>query len=380
MTNAPSAVIVFKQILNNKNDEEFYKSSAPGFGIMNDKTGGEKTVKKRLLLLLICMLFLLSGYTAEAAKNEEKTTYLFAMDTTMTIRVFGGDDALMQSLQKRVNEIENQVSVTREYSDIYRLNHEGNVAAGPDTETILNRALDICGETEGALDVSIYPVVREWGFTTGEYRVPSLEKLEELLASVDYKKVESSEDGYHIPDGMAVDLGSVTKGYTGDVLAGMIRSAGVKSAIMDLGGNIHTVGKKQNGAFWRVAVRSPEGTGLVGVLEVADEAVITSGGYERFFEDEDGNVWWHIIDPKTGYPAKNGVISMTIVGKEGIRCDALSTALFVMGPEKAAEFWRTHGDFEMIMITEEGELFITPSLNKRFTPDALMPYHVTVLS
>ena len=122
MTNAPSAVIVFKQILNNKNDEEFYKSSAPGFGIMNDKTGGEKTVKKRLLLLLICMLFLLSGYTAEAAKNEEKTTYLFAMDTTMTIRVFGGDDALMQSLQKRVNEIENQVSVTREYSDIYRLN------------------------------------------------------------------------------------------------------------------------------------------------------------------------------------------------------------------------------------------------------------------
>ena len=122
---------------------------------MNDKTGGEKTVKKRLLLLLICMLFLLSGYTAEAAKNEEKTTYLFAMDTTMTIRVFGGDDALMQSLQKRVNEIENQVSVTREYSDIYRLNHEGNVAAGPDTETILNRALNICEETEGALDVSI---------------------------------------------------------------------------------------------------------------------------------------------------------------------------------------------------------------------------------
>ena len=167
---------------------------------MNDKTGGEKTVKKRLLLLLICMLFLLSGYTAEAAKNEEKTTYLFAMDTTMTIRVFGGDDALMQSLQKRVNEIENQVSVTREYSDIYRLNHEGNVAAGPDTETILNRALNICEETEGALDVSIYPVVREWGFTTGEYRVPSPEKLEELLASVDYKKVEPSEDGYHIPD------------------------------------------------------------------------------------------------------------------------------------------------------------------------------------
>ena len=359
---------------------EILKTRCTGFGYKRIRPEGRITVKKRLLLLLICIMFLLSGCQAEAAKNEEITTYLFAMDATMTIRMFGGNDALMQSLQKRVNEIENQVSVTREYSDIYRLNHEESITAGADTRIILDRALDICGETEGALDVSIYPVVREWGFTTGEYHVPSPEKLEELLAAVDYKKVEATEEGYHIPDGMAVDLGSVTKGYTGDVLAGMMRSAGVKSAIMDLGGNIHTVGKKQNGAFWRVAVRSPEGTGLVGVLEVADEAVITSGGYERFFEDEDGNIWWHIIDPKTGYPAKNGVISMTIVGEEGIRCDALSTALFVMGPDRAAEFWRTHRNFEMIMITEEDELFITPSLNKRFTPDTSMPYHVTVLS
>ena len=337
-------------------------------------------MKKRVLTLVMCIMFLLGSCQAEAAKNEERTTYLFAMDTTMTIRVFGGSDDLLQSLQKRVNGIENQVSVTREGSDIYRLNHEGNTTASPDTEIIMNRALDICEETEGALDVSVYPVVREWGFTTGEYHVPSSEKLEELIASVDYKKVESTEEGFCIPDGMAVDLGSVTKGYTGDVLAAMIRADGVKSAILDLGGNIHTVGKKQNGSFWRVAVRSPEGTGLVGVLEVADEAVITSGGYERFFEDEDGNIWWHIIDPETGYPAKNGVISMTIVGKEGIRCDALSTALFVMGPERAADFWRTHGDFEMIMITESGDLFITPSLNERFTPDATMPYRVKVLS
>ena len=360
---------------------------------MNDKTGGEKTMKKRLLLLLICMLFLLSGYPAEAAKNEEKTTYLFAMDTTMTIRVFGGDDALLQSLEKRVDEIESQVSVTKPGSDIYQLNHEGNMNARPDTKAIISRALTICEETDGALDITIYPVVREWGFAVREHpllqeineieehTVPSIERIEELLQHVDYRKVDSFEDSFVIPEGMAVDLGSVAKGYTGDILAQIVKDAGVKSAILSLGGNIQTIGRKPNGSFWRVGIQSPENKdSMVGILEVADEAVITSGGYERFFEDEDGNVWWHIIDPKTGYPAKNGVISMTIVGKEGIRCDALSTALFVMGPEKAAEFWRTHGDFEMIMITEEGELFITPSLNKRFTPDAMMPYHVTVLS
>ncbi len=336
-------------------------------------------MKKSILALVMSLVFLMVGCRAEAAKSEEKTAYLFAMDTTMTIRIFGGGDDLLQSLQKRVNGIENQVSVTREGSDIYQLNHAGSVTASPDTEAIMNKALEICRETEGALDISVYPVVREWGFTTGEHQVPSPERLKELLAFVDYKKIESVADGFSIPAGMAVDLGSVTKGYTGDVLAGMIRSGGIKSAILDLGGNIHTVGKKPNGSFWRVAVRSPEGTGLVGVVEVADEAVITSGGYERFFEDEEGNIWWHIIDPKTGYPAKNGVISMTIVGKEGIRCDALSTALFVMGPERAVEFWHTHQDFEMIMITEKGELIITPSLYKRFTPDVSMPYNICVL-
>ena len=336
-------------------------------------------MKKRILLFMLCMVFVLSGCRAEAVKTEEKTTVLFAMDTAMTIRLFGGDDDFLQSLQKRVSEIENQVSVTKEGSDIYQLNHKGDTSAAADTKTILTRALDLCRETDGALDISIYPVVREWGFTTGEYHVPSRETIEKLLEAVNYKKVEGTEEGFHIPEGMAVDLGSVTKGYTGDVLAGMIRSAGIKSAILDLGGNIHTVGKKPDGSFWRVAVRSPEGSGLVGVLEVADEAVITSGGYERFFEDEDGTIWWHIIDPKSGYPARNGVISMTIVGEEGIRCDALSTALFVKGPEEAKKFWQAHRDFEMIMITEEGELFITPSLNKRFTPDASMPYRLRVL-
>ena len=343
------------------------------------KTNGGRPVKRQLLLFLFCMLFLLSGCRAEAAKTEEKTTFLFAMDTTMTIRLFGGEDELLQSLRKRVNEIENHVSVTREGSDIYRLNHEGEAIVAADTNYILNRALGLCSETDGALDISIYPVVREWGFTTGEYHVPDQKIIEELLDSVNYRKVQASENEFSIPEGMAVDLGSVTKGYTGDVLAAMIRSAGIKSAILDLGGNIHTVGKKPDGSFWRVAVRSPEGSGLVGVLEVADEAVITSGGYERFFEDEDGNIWWHIIDPQSGYPAKNGVISMTIVGKEGLRCDALSTALFVKGTEGAKEFWRAHRDFEMVMITEEGELYITPSLSKRFTPDSSIPYQVRVL-
>jgi thiamine biosynthesis lipoprotein len=336
-------------------------------------------LRKRFLIMLICLVLLLSGCQVKAVRNEEKTASLFAMDTSMTIRLIGGSEELLSSLQKRVSEVENQVSVTRENSDVYTLNHDHIVSASEDTYAIISRALDLCRETDGALDISVYPVVREWGFTTGAYQVPNAAAIAELLKNVDYKAVKIDGSVISVPENMSVDLGSVTKGYTGEILAEMIRSAGVKSAILDLGGNVQTVGCRPDGTPWRVAVRSPEGDGLIGVVEISDEAVVTSGGYERYFEDDKGNIWWHIMDPSTGYPARNGVISMTIIGRDGIRCDGLSTALFVMGSQHAVEFWKNHKDFEMIMITDKGELILTPALEKRFTPDPSIPYEIIVL-
>ena len=337
-------------------------------------------MRKRLISLFgaVCILLLCCTGVASAAAKEVSRMF-FAMDTVMTVKIPGGSEELLSEIVRRVESIEQQVSVTREGSDLYRLNHTGSTEASEDTLFIARKALDFCAETDGALDVSVYPVVREWGFTTGVYHVPEQAVLDELLEKVDYHRVELDGQSISIPDGMAIDFGSVTKGYTGDVIAQMIRDAGIRSAMMDLGGNVHTVGKKPDGSFWRIGVRSPEGDGLVGVLEVADEAVITSGGYERFFEDEEGNIWWHIIDPATGYPARSGLISVTIIGPEGIRCDALSTSLFVMGEERAIEFWREHGDFEMILVTDGGELLLTPGLQDRFTPYSPLPYTVRVI-
>ena len=328
--------------------------------------------------IVFCILIFCCAGGAAAA-GQEVSRMFFAMDTVMSVRIPGGSEELLSEIVRRVESIEQQVSVTREESELYHLNHTGSTKASKDTFTIAEKALSYCEETDGALDISVYPIVREWGFTTGSYHVPEQEVLDRLLEKVDYRRVELGGSSITIPDGMAIDFGSVTKGYTGDVIAQMIRDAGIRSAIMDLGGNVHTVGKKTDGSFWRIAVRSPEGDGLVGVLQVADEAVITSGGYERFFEDEDGNIWWHIIDPATGYPARSGLISVTIVGPEGIRCDALSTSLFVMGEERAVSFWREHGDFDMILITSGGELLLTPGLEDRFTPDSSLKYTVRVI-
>ena len=253
--------------------------------------------------------------------------------------------------------------------DFDQLNETGEAKISYETALLLGKALELCSETNGALDITVYPLVREWGFTTGKYHVPSEDVIRSLLEHVDYTALGLDSDIMTLPSGMAIDLGSIAKGYAGD-----------SSAILDLGGNVQTIGKKQDGSPWRVAVQSPTDSNYAGILEVSDEAVVTSGGYQRYFEDENGHIWWHIIDPKTGYPADNGLLSVTVVGKEGVRCDALSTALFVMGEQDAAAFWREHRDFDMILITEDYRLLITSGLTGRFTLSEPQKYTVQTIS
>ena len=168
-----------------------------------------------------------------------------------------------------------------------------------------------------------------------------------------------------LPEGMEIDLGSVAKGYAGQLVAQMLRDNGVQSALLDLGGNVQTVGSKPDGSPWKIGIKDPRGEEVMMVLYIKDQAVVTSGGYERYFE-QDGQTYWHIMDPFTGRPADNGLISVTIMGDEGVVCDGLSTALFVMGLEKAVDLWAQSGDFEAAFVLSSGEVCITEGLTDRF--------------
>ena len=317
----------------------------------------------------ICALFLaLLLLTACGAPREHSRSF-FAMDTAMSLRFYGGSEALAEQAEELVAELEARLSVTRSGSELHALNRDGEGTLSAETAALLRRALELCGETGGALDVTIYPVLRAWGFTTGDYRVPTQTELDALLENVDYRRVSLGEDGsVALPDGMELDLGAVAKGYTGDLLCALLRDKGVESALLDLGGNIQALGTKPDGSPWRIGIRDPKGTGLLGVLEMRDMAVVTSGGYERYFEDSAGRLWWHILDPADGYPARSGLSSVTVIGGEGLRCDALSTALFVMGEEKAVEFWRARGDFDLVLARADGSLVITDGISDTFTP------------
>ena len=320
----------------------------------------------------LCLALLLLAGCAPAATQAQPTaeSTFFAMDTVMNLRLYGGgDEALLDAAEGRVKELEALLSVTDEGSEIYALNRDGAADLSPETAELLDTALELCGRTDGALDISVYPVLRAWGFTTGEYSVPSDAAIAALLPLVDYTKIELDGTRVSLPGGMEIDLGSVAKGYTGDVLADYLKGSGVTSALLDLGGNIQAVGAKPDGSPWRVGVRDPEGDGNVGVVEVRDKAVVTSGGYERYFE-QDGVRYWHILDPETGRPARNGLASVTVIGDSGVACDGLSTALFVMGREGAVDFWRQHRNelgFELVLVEEDGSVTITKGLEGQFT-------------
>lgn len=225
-------------------------------------------------------------------------------------------------------------------------------------------------ETGGALEPTIYPVLTAWGFTTEDTHVPSDTEISELLENVGYERVSLEDRNVRLESGVMLDLGAVGKGYAGDLAARVLQENGITSALLDIGGNIQAVGTKPDGSPWRLGLRDPFSDGTLGVLEISNMAVVTSGNYERYFVGEDGKQYGHIIDSATGYPAESSLASVTVIAEEGRLCDALSTSLFVMGPDRAAEYWKRHRDFDMILVTEDGEIYLTEGVMDAFTPDS----------
>ena len=343
-------------------------------------------------VLLAVTLPLLTACNPIHGRTEAYSKSFFAMDTYMTFTVYddNAEDAraALACAQEEIDALEALIAVTDAQSDIYAVNHGGGqpVAIQERTAELLSFALRMAQETGGALEPTLYPVLSAWGFTTDENRIPPGDQIDGLLESVGYDRVQVTDDGVTMADGMMLDLGSVGKGYAGDRAEQILREKGIDSAVLDIGGNIQAVGTKPDGSDWKLGLRSPFGEGIFGTLQIADKAVVTSGNYGRYFIGEDGVRYGHILDPKTGYPVDNGLASVTVIAKEGKVCDALSTALFVMGLENAVRYWRSRQEeqpFDMILVTEEKEVYVTEEIKDRFNlmkEYSSMPVHQIALS
>ena len=332
-------------------------------------------MKKRLVMIAgvcVCTLIAAAGLYQNYSKNEKYQKQLFAMDTYMEFTAYGrGVQQAVVMSAKDVQRLDALLSAQNEESQVYALNQRGSLEVSDDLAEIIQRGKEIFQETDGLFDDTIYPLMELWGFPTGEYHVPSGEEIENLLPDVDGGTVEISGNTVTLGEGQQIDLGGIAKRYTGQKLTENFQGYGVSSAMVCLGGNIQAIGTKPDGSSWRVGIRDPKGSqqDYAGVLQVQNEAVVTSGGYERYFE-EDGRTYIHIIDPRTGYPVENDLLSVTIVSPDGTLADGLSTALYIMGYDKAVQFWEQHQDeFDVILTTADEVIHVLTKLQDSFQSD-----------
>ena len=331
---------------------------------------------KRILSVFLFFI-LLTGCAAPAAQTEPSQAQFFSMDTVMTVRVYDGPgEEAVQAARQAVEELDGLLSRTDADSQLSALNaHAGDGISVPlDSRVteLLAFAKSVSQLLPGDFDVTIAPVMDAWGFTTDQRQVPDPQTLAGALSLVDSGKLEVDKEASTArleAAGMEVDLGAVAKGYAAGQAAAAIRDAGSSSALLDLGGNVTALGRKEDGSTWQVGVKDPQDTAqTLCVRSMEDQTASTSGGYERYFE-ENGIQYHHIIDPKTGYPADSGLLSVTVVSENHMLADALSTALFVAGEDAALEFWRSRTDFELVLCTADSRVVVTQGLEESFRFD-----------
>ena len=320
---------------------------------------------KKILCVCMVVVLLLSTLCGCSNKVEGVTDEMFALDTIIRFTLYDEDKELCENAIKdckaEITRLENLLSATKESSDIYKLNNANGEAVNVSDETaeLLRNSLEICKNTDGAFDLTIRPLVSVWGFDTKEYKVPADIEIEEAMSLVSFENVQLDGNTVSIKQGMAVDLGAVAKGYIGDKVRKILENSGVYSALVDMGGMIicKNVSKSPDEMFWNIGLSYPDDSGECFLkFKNSSPAVSTSGGYQRYFES-DGVTYHHIIDSKTGKPAKSDISSVTVIDSDGYLCDALSTAFYVMGVDKTVEYLNTHrnvmGDRSLVFILSD---------------------------
>lgn len=310
---------------------------------------------------------LTSEITSQVKDNVVvSSVQMFAMDTIMDLKVYGYNrettESALHLAETEIDRLDNLLSSQKKSSEIYQLNVSKDSYVSDDTRNLVEKAMQFCAKTDGKFDITVAPIMNLWGFYSKNFYVPTPQEIADKLSYVDYNDVKINGNHIILENNAQIDLGGIAKGFTSDRVMQILRANQIEAAIVSLGGNVQTLGKKTDGTLWKVAIQNPSDTSdYIAVVDVADKAVITSGTYQRYFE-QDGVKYHHIIDPGTGYPSDSGLASVTIVSTDGTVADALSTSLFVMGLEKAIEYWRADNSFDAIFVTDDGKVYYTLGL------------------
>lgn len=317
-------------------------------------------------IFLLLMILLVSGCSSASKEPIHKTGFYF--DTIITITIYDKkDNSLLEDCFAFCDKIEKQISRTIPESDISRINNAGGSPTEVSATTIelLEQAISYSKLTNGAFDVTVAPLSTLWDFKNNPGNVPTEAEISEALSHVNYKNIIIEKNTVTLKDSeAAIDLGGIAKGYIADSLKTYLLKNGVNSAIINLGGNILTIGTKPDGSPFQIGIQKPFDKQEKTITSVSsiDSSVVTSGSYERYFKVDD-NLYHHILDTRTGYPCNNDLLSVTILSEDSVVGDALSTACFTMGLDAGMDFIKSLDNVEAIFITEAYEIFYSQNTN-----------------
>jgi len=328
--------------------------------------------KKNIFFLLIPFLLLVSCAERESSRTE------FALGTVCSITLYDqGQKEVYDSIFSRIREIENLMSINIKSSDVSRINSNAGIEAvqvHEDTFKVIERAVYFARLSGGAIDPSVGPLVSLWGFGRENQNIPAQDKIDEILPLINWHNIKldfQTRSVFLEQKGMTLDLGAIAKGYAADEAARIAAESGIKRALIDLGGNIVLLGERPDKNPWRVGIQNPgkDRGQILGVLHTRKHTVVTSGIYERFFE-EDGRHYHHLFDPSNGYPAENGLLSATVITGNSMDADALSTAVFILGYEKGNALVNSLPSADAVFVFEDRSIRVTPGVNLILTDNS----------
>lgn len=323
-----------------------------------------------LFLFVLCLTFFFSSCQTGEKLPVSLTNYSF--DTAVTITIYdyaGEEDAedIINGCFGLCNHYESLFSRTIEDSDVSKINQSG----GEKTEVhqvvseIIKDSLEYSKLSDGAFDITVAPLTSLWNINENTGIIPSKKEIHSALKHIDYHVISVDEEFVSLSDSDAqIDLGGIAKGYVADKLKSYMVSEGVTSAIIDLGGNILTIGGKDENTDFKIGIKKPfaeDSSTYAATINVSDKSVVTSGIYERYFK-KDGKIYHHILDTKTGYPVENNLYSVTIISNTSKDGDALSTAAFALGLEKGKKLINSLEKTEAVFITNQNEILLTDGL------------------
>lgn len=296
------------------------------------------------------------------------------LGTVINLKAYGrkAEKAIEEAI-KRLNNIDDKMSAFKENSEISKINLNAGVVpekVNKDTYFVVKNSIKYSKILEGTFDPTIRPLVKLWNIGAEKEFIPPKINIGEALKLVNYNDVILDESNHSVMlknKKQALDVGGIAKGFAADEVRDIFYKHNIKSALIDLGGNIFALGSKEDKTPWKVGIQNPlkpRGE-YVGILSVKDKSVVTSGNYERYFM-KDGKRFHHIIDPKTGYPSQSKIISATIISDNSIDGDGLSTGVYILGIDKALRIIEEIQGIEAIFITEGKEVYITSGIKEIF--------------